>query len=122
MCQLIEEEAPQVCEEIDCPLCSMIACVHTEYVNKEALIETAKRDGDAVTIMCKTLSAVTRCRRPRHEWSLSQRTLLRPEANSIGKTHFLCGCNVRAPSFFPNISHISGPSRRRSRGAAPSQV
>lgn len=56
MCHSIEEEAPQVCEQIGCPLCSMIACVYTEYVNKE-VVEAAKRDGDAITIMCKTLSA-----------------------------------------------------------------
>ncbi|MGA3199591.1 MAG: hypothetical protein ABSD89_09325 [Halobacteriota archaeon] len=35
----------------------MIACVYTEYVDKEVVIEAAKRDGDAITITCKTLSA-----------------------------------------------------------------
>ena len=55
MCHSIEEEAPQVCEQIGCPLCSMIACVYTEYVDKEVVIEAAKRDDDAITIVCKTL-------------------------------------------------------------------
>ena len=56
-CHSVEEEAPQVCEQIGCPLCSMIACIYTEYVDKEVVIETAKRDDDAITITCKTLSA-----------------------------------------------------------------
>ncbi len=55
MCHSVEEEAPQVCEQIGCPLCSMIACVYTEYVDKEVVIEAAKRDDDAITIVCKTL-------------------------------------------------------------------
>jgi hypothetical protein len=49
MCHSIEEEAPQVCEQIGCPLCSMIACVYTVYIDKEVVIEAAK-DGNAITI------------------------------------------------------------------------
>jgi hypothetical protein len=56
-CRSVEEEAPQVCEQIGCPLCSMIACIYTEYVDKEVVIETVKRDDDAITVVCKTQSA-----------------------------------------------------------------
>jgi hypothetical protein len=56
-CHSVKEEAPQVCEQIGCPLCSMIACIYTEYVDKEVVIEAAKCDDDAITIICKTLSA-----------------------------------------------------------------
>ena len=59
MCHSIEEETPQDCEQIGCTLCSMIACVYTEYVDKEVVIEVAKCDGDAITFMCKTLSAAS---------------------------------------------------------------
>jgi hypothetical protein len=56
-CRSVEEEAPQVCEQIGCPLCSLIACIYTEYADKEVVIETAKRDDDAIMITCKTQSA-----------------------------------------------------------------
>jgi|GEM_PF-394244 hypothetical protein len=56
-CHSVKEEAPQVCEQIGCPLCSMIACIYTEYVDKEVVIEAAKCDDDAITIICKTRSA-----------------------------------------------------------------
>jgi hypothetical protein len=57
MCESLNEEAPQVCEQIGCPLCSLIACIYTEYVDEEVVIETAKRDDNAIAITCKTLSA-----------------------------------------------------------------
>ncbi|MEI7827825.1 MAG: hypothetical protein WCI87_08555 [Euryarchaeota archaeon] len=56
-CHSVEDEDPQVCEQIGCPLCSMIACIYTEYVDKEVVIENAKRDDKAITVTCKTLSA-----------------------------------------------------------------
>jgi hypothetical protein len=55
-CHSVKEEAPQVCEQIGCPLCSMIACIYTEHVDKEVVIEAAKCGDDAITIICKTLS------------------------------------------------------------------
>jgi hypothetical protein len=40
-CHSIGEEAPQVCEQIG-PLCSMIACIYTEYADAASALEEAR--------------------------------------------------------------------------------
>ncbi|MGZ4926605.1 MAG: hypothetical protein ACXV4B_09185, partial [Halobacteriota archaeon] len=33
MCESLREDAPQVCEQVGCPLCSLIACAYTEHAD-----------------------------------------------------------------------------------------
>jgi hypothetical protein len=53
MCQRLFEEAPQVCEQIGCPLCSLVACIYTERTDAEIIIESAQSDGNDITVVCK---------------------------------------------------------------------
>ncbi len=52
-CESVREEAPQVCEQIGCPLCSMIACAYTEYADTATVIEEARSDERDITVLCK---------------------------------------------------------------------
>jgi hypothetical protein len=56
MCQSMAEQAPQVCEQIGCPLCSMIACIYTEYTGTETTIEEAQNDERDITVLYKSLA------------------------------------------------------------------
>ena len=42
-------EAPQVCEQIGCPLCSPVACIYTEYADAATTIEQARCDEQGIT-------------------------------------------------------------------------
>jgi hypothetical protein len=51
-CESLREEAPQVCEQIGCPLCSLIACIYTEHANVPTFIKEAQSDERDITITC----------------------------------------------------------------------
>jgi len=55
-CHSIGEEAPQVCEQIGCPLCSMIACIYTEYADTASVLEEARGEGSDIIIRCSGLA------------------------------------------------------------------
>jgi hypothetical protein len=55
-CHSVEEEAPQVCEQIGCPLCSMIACIYTEYADTVSVLEEARSEGSDIIIRCSGLA------------------------------------------------------------------
>jgi len=55
MCQTLMEDAPQVCEQIGCPLCSLVACIYTEYVDSAVTIEEAKPEKGDIYIACKVV-------------------------------------------------------------------
>jgi len=61
-CQSIGEEAPQVCEQIGCPLCSMIACIYTEYADTASVLEEARNEGSDIIIRCSGLARPQRDR------------------------------------------------------------
>jgi len=52
MCDALKAEAPQVCEQVGCPLCSLIACIYTEHVNVPTFIKEAQSDERDITITC----------------------------------------------------------------------
>ncbi len=52
MCEALKKEAPQVCEQIGCPLCSLIACIYTEHTNVTTFIKDAQSDEGDITITC----------------------------------------------------------------------
>ncbi len=52
-CRSLTEEAPQVCEQIGCPLCSLIACIYTEYTDTACTIAEAQNDERDITVLCK---------------------------------------------------------------------
>ena len=52
-CRSLSEEAPQVCEQIGCPLCSLIACIYTEYADTACTIAEAQNDERDITVLCK---------------------------------------------------------------------
>ena len=54
-CRSLTEEAPQVCDQIGCPLCSMIACIYTEYTDTATTIDDARNDERDITVVCKRL-------------------------------------------------------------------
>ena len=39
----VGEEVPHVCEQIGCPLCSVIACIYTEYADTASVLEENKQ-------------------------------------------------------------------------------
>lgn len=53
LCRSIMREAPQVCAQIGCPLCSLIACVYTEYIDREVVIESVESSGRDIVLACK---------------------------------------------------------------------
>jgi uncharacterized protein YjeT (DUF2065 family) len=53
MCREIVEKAPQVCEQIGCPLCSLIACIYTELIGAPIALEDARHDKQDITVYCK---------------------------------------------------------------------
>ena len=55
MCRKLMEDAPQVCEQVGCPLCSLVACIYTEYVDEAVTIEEAKTEKRDIHIVCKAL-------------------------------------------------------------------
>lgn len=55
-CHSVEDEAPQVCEQIGCPLCSMIACIYAEYVDRPVMIDKTSRTDHDIALTCKALS------------------------------------------------------------------
>ena len=52
MCEALKAEAPQVCEQIGCPLCSLIACIYTEHANVTTFIKEAHIDKNDITVTC----------------------------------------------------------------------
>jgi hypothetical protein len=52
MCEALKAEAPQVCEQIWCPLCSLIACIYTEHANVTTFIKEAQIDKNDITVTC----------------------------------------------------------------------
>jgi hypothetical protein len=52
-CHSVGEEAPQVCEQIGCPLCSLIACIYTEYADTATVIELARSEDRDIAVLCK---------------------------------------------------------------------
>ena len=55
-CRSMAEEAPQVCEQIGCPLCSLIACIYTEHADVTTFIKEAKSDERDIVITCAHLA------------------------------------------------------------------
>ena len=55
-CHSIGDEAPQVCEQIGCPLCSMIACIYTEYADTASVLEEARSEGSDIIVRCSGLA------------------------------------------------------------------
>ena len=53
MCKSLRNEAPQVCEQIGCPLCSLIACAYTEHTDTATVIEEARCEERDITVLCK---------------------------------------------------------------------
>ena len=53
MCKSLRDEAPQVCEQIGCPLCSLIACAYTEHTDTATVIEAAHCEERDITVLCK---------------------------------------------------------------------
>jgi hypothetical protein len=49
------EDAPQVCEQIGCPLCSLVACIYTEYEDDAITIEASQPEKRDIRIVCKTV-------------------------------------------------------------------
>jgi hypothetical protein len=54
-CHSVGEEAPQVCEQIGCPLCSLIACIYTEYSGREVLIDSTESTKRDISLVLKTI-------------------------------------------------------------------
>jgi hypothetical protein len=54
-CHAIGEEAPQVCEQIGCPLCSLIACIYTEYSDREVFIDSSESTKRDISLVLKTI-------------------------------------------------------------------
>ena len=52
MCDALKAEAPQVCEQIGCPLCSLIACIYTEHADVTTFIKEAQSEEQDITITC----------------------------------------------------------------------
>jgi hypothetical protein len=57
MCRSLIEEAPQVYEQIDCLLSSLIACIYIEYADATPVIQEARSDGRDIIV---SLARVTR--------------------------------------------------------------
>ena len=55
-CRSLTEEAPQVCEQIGCPLCSLIACIYTEYADAATTIEEARSEERDIVVACRRLA------------------------------------------------------------------
>jgi hypothetical protein len=55
MCQSIRKEAPQVCEQIGCPICSLIACIYTEYTDRSVQIVEEHCEERDIALVCQTL-------------------------------------------------------------------
>lgn len=55
-CHAMAEEAPQVCEQIGCPLCSLIARIYTEYADTRGVIEKARSEGRDIAVVCRRLA------------------------------------------------------------------
>ncbi len=53
MCESLREDAPQVCEQIGCPLCSLIACVYTEHADVATVIEETHCEEQDITVICR---------------------------------------------------------------------
>ena len=52
-CESLRDEAPQVCEQIGCPLCSLIACAYTEHADTATVIEEARCEERDISLICK---------------------------------------------------------------------
>ena len=57
LCHALKEDAPQVCDQIGCPLCSLIACIYTEYSDTEVVIERAQLENHDIVLACKSYHA-----------------------------------------------------------------
>jgi len=55
-CHSVGEEAPQVCEQIGCPLCSLVACIFTEYADAASVIELARGEDQDIAVVCRRLA------------------------------------------------------------------
>ncbi|MGZ4926370.1 MAG: hypothetical protein ACXV4B_07970 [Halobacteriota archaeon] len=56
MCQALREEAPHVCEQIGCPLCSLIACIYAEHGDSTVEIAEARNEGQDIIVSYRTLA------------------------------------------------------------------
>jgi hypothetical protein len=52
MCEALKAEAPQVCEQIGCPLCSLVACIYTEHAGVTTFIKETQSEERDITITC----------------------------------------------------------------------
>lgn len=52
ICGSIMREAGQVCRQIGCPLCSVVACIYTEFIDKEIIIESVESKDDDISLVC----------------------------------------------------------------------
>ncbi|MGZ7127272.1 MAG: hypothetical protein ACXVH8_05830, partial [Halobacteriota archaeon] len=52
MCESLREEAPQVCQQVGCPLCSLIACAYTEHVGAPTVIASAGCEERDIVVEC----------------------------------------------------------------------
>ena len=53
MCESLREDAPQVCEQIGCPLCSLIACAYTEHTDVATVIEETHCEEQDIAVICR---------------------------------------------------------------------
>ena len=53
MCESLREDAPQVCEQIGCPLCSLIACAYTEHADVATVIEETHCEEQDIVVICR---------------------------------------------------------------------
>ncbi len=51
-CYSIMEQAPQVCKQLGCPLCSLVACIYTEHADTEVMIESVERRNRNIDVTC----------------------------------------------------------------------
>ena len=57
MCESLREDAPQVCEQIGCPLCSLIACAYTEHTDVATVIEETHCEEQDIAVICRPVSS-----------------------------------------------------------------
>ncbi|MGA7075032.1 MAG: hypothetical protein WBZ42_00570 [Halobacteriota archaeon] len=54
-CNSIMQEAPHVCRQIGCPLCSLVACIYTDYMDREVTIESVDSVKGDIIIVCSAV-------------------------------------------------------------------
>lgn len=53
VCRSIMRDAAQVCRQIGCPVCSLITCIFTEYVDREVVIKSVQSAGGDIILVCR---------------------------------------------------------------------